>query len=49
MVRRAARLRREFELDWHGIALAMRLFDEVEQLRSENRYLRQRLARYLDE
>ncbi|SDI04633.1 chaperone modulatory protein CbpM [Pseudomonas panipatensis] len=49
LVRRAARLQREFELDWPGIALAMRLLDEVEQLRAENRQLRQRLARYLED
>lgn len=49
VVRRAVRLRREFELDWPGIALALRLLDEVEELRAENRYLRQRLARLLEE
>jgi chaperone modulatory protein CbpM len=49
VVRRAVRLRREFELDWPGIALALRLLDEVDELRAENRYLRQRLARLLEE
>lgn len=46
LVRRAVRLQREFEVDWPGTALALRLLDEVEQLRSENARLRQRLARY---
>ncbi|MEL7936670.1 chaperone modulator CbpM [Pseudomonas delhiensis] len=46
LVRRAVRLRREFEVDWPGIALALRLLDEVEQLRTDNARLRQRLARY---
>lgn len=49
VVRRAVRLRREFELDWPGIALALRLLDEVDTLRAENRYLRQRLARLLED
>ena len=49
VVRRAVRLRREFELDWPGIALALRLLDEVDALRAENRYLRQRLARLLED
>lgn len=46
LVRRAVRLHREFELDWPGIAVALRLLDEVELLRSENARLRQRLSRY---
>lgn len=46
VVRRAARLQREFELDWPAIALAMRLLDELEELRAENARLRQRLGRY---
>ena len=37
------------ELDWPGIALALRLLDEVDELRAENRYLRQRLARLLED
>jgi len=46
VVRRAARLQRELELDWPAIALALRLLDEVEALRAENERLRRRLSRY---
>lgn len=45
-VNRAQRLRRELELDWPGIALALSLLDENERLRTENRVLQQRLARF---
>ena len=43
---RAARLHRDLELDWHGVALAIRLLQQVENLERENRYLRQRLLRF---
>ncbi len=46
--RRALRLHRELEIDWSGIALALDLLDELEQLRDENRMLRQRLGRFTD-
>jgi len=46
--RRAVRLHRDLEIDWCGIALALELLDELEQLRDENRILRQRLARFID-
>ena len=46
--RRAVRLHRDLEIDWHGIALALELLDELEQLRDENRILRQRLGRFMD-
>ncbi|MDC6109235.1 chaperone modulator CbpM [Serratia rubidaea] len=45
---RAQRLHRELALDWPGIAVALTLLDEVEQLRGENRQLRQRLARFME-
>ena len=47
VAKRAARLRRDLDLEWEGIALAMDLLDEVEKLRAENRMLRQRLHRFL--
>ncbi len=47
VARRAARLRRDLDLEWEGIALAIDLLDEVEQLRAENRMLHQRLHRFL--
>jgi len=46
--RRALRLHQELEIDWSGIALAIELLDELEQLRDENRMLRQRLRRFMD-
>lgn len=47
VARRAARLQRDLQIDWAGIALALSLLDELEQLRAENRMLRQRLGRFL--
>lgn len=49
VARRAARLQRDLEIDWPGIALALSLLDELEQLRAENRMLKQRLGRFLQE
>ncbi|CAD5107020.1 chaperone modulator CbpM [Zestomonas carbonaria] len=46
LLRRAARLSRELELDWTGVALAIDLLDELERLRSENSHLRRRLGRF---
>lgn len=46
IARRATRLRRDLELEWPGIALALELLDELDQLRRENRRLRQRLGRF---
>lgn len=44
---RAQRLRRDLELDWAGVALAMGLLDEINRLKAENRRLHQRLDRFL--
>jgi chaperone modulatory protein CbpM len=49
VARRAARLRRDLDLEWEGIALALTLLEEVEKLRSENSMLHQRLRRFLVE
>jgi chaperone modulatory protein CbpM len=49
LARRAAKLRRELELEWDGVALALDLLEEVQQLRSENRMLKQRLGRLVTE
>ncbi len=46
--RRAVRLQRDLEIDWSGIALAIELLDELEQLRDENRILRRRLGRFTE-
>ncbi|MDF1822643.1 MAG: chaperone modulator CbpM [Alcanivoracaceae bacterium] len=44
-VARAVRLRRDLEIDWGGVALALELLEEVHGLREENAALRRRLAR----
>ncbi|MCC1495351.1 chaperone modulator CbpM [Alcanivorax sp. 1008] len=44
-ITRAVRLRRELQVDWAGIALALELLDELEELRRENGALRRRLER----
>ncbi len=44
---RAQRLRRELELDWPGIAVALSLLDEIDRLNTENRQLNQRLMRFI--
>ncbi|MBV7480866.1 chaperone modulator CbpM [Pseudomonas sp. PDM31] len=45
LAKRAAKLRRDLELEWEGVALALDLLEEVQQLRAENRMLKQRLGR----
>lgn len=45
--RRAARLQRELALEWQGVALALDLLNELDQVRAENRMLKQRLGRFL--
>ncbi|MCU1749138.1 chaperone modulator CbpM [Pseudomonas sp. 6D_7.1_Bac1] len=49
VAKRAAKLRRDLELEWEGVALALDLLEEVQQLRAENRMLRQRLGRLVVE
>lgn len=49
LAKRAAKLRRDLEMEWEGVALALDLIDEVQQLRSENRMLKQRLGRLVVE
>ena len=49
LAKRAAKLRRDLELEWEGVALALDLLEEVHELRAENRMLRQRLGRLLVE
>jgi chaperone modulatory protein CbpM len=49
LAKRAAKLRRDLELEWEGVALALDLLEEVQQLRAENQMLKQRLARLVVE
>lgn len=44
---RAQRLQRELALDWPGIAVALTLLEEIDQLRKENNQLRHRLDRFI--
>lgn len=46
LVKRAFRLQAELQIEWAGVALALQLLDELEQLRAENSHLRRRLARF---
>ena len=39
----------DLELEWEGVALALDLLEEVQQLRAENRMLKQRLGRLVVE
>jgi len=34
-------------MEWDGVALALELLDELENVRAENRMLKQRLGRFL--
>ena len=45
LAKRAAKLRHDLELEWEGVALALDLLEEVQQLRAENKMLKQRLGR----
>ncbi len=46
VVSRARRLHRDLGIDWGGVALALELLDEIDNLRQENQRLRQRLTRF---
>ena len=47
--KRAAKLRRDLDLEWEGVALALDLLEEVRELRAENLMLKQRLGRLVVE
>ena len=47
IAKRAARLHRDFDIEWTGIPLYLDMIEEMEKLRAENRTLRQRLNRFL--
>ncbi|EJM76359.1 chaperone modulator CbpM [Pseudomonas sp. GM55] len=49
LAKRAAKLRRDLDLEWEGVALALDLLEEVRQLRAENEMLKQRLGRLVVE
>jgi len=47
VTKRACRLHDDLEIDWSGIALAISLLEELEQLRQENQQLRAQLNRFI--
>lgn len=46
-IHKALRLRQDLDIDWPGVAVALDLIEEMEQLRQENKRLHQRLNRFL--
>lgn len=49
LTQRASRLRQDLGLNWAGLALALDLLSQRDQLRVENEQLRRRLERFLIE
>jgi chaperone modulatory protein CbpM len=49
LLRKAARLRNDLGLDWTGLALAIDLLEELASLRNENKAIKNRLKRFLEE
>ena len=47
VTKKACRLHRDLGIDWEGIALAIALLEEMEQLRSENQRLSSLLDRFV--
>ncbi len=45
LVGKAVRLQRDLELDWTATALAINLLEKIDQLHTDNEYLKQRLKR----
>jgi chaperone modulatory protein CbpM len=43
---RAARLHRDLDIDWQGVALALDLLHEIEELKRENHRLKARMDRF---
>lgn len=48
VTKKAVRLHRDLDVDWAGVALAIVLLEEIEQLRESNRRLQRRLSRFVD-
>lgn len=46
IVQKARRLQHDLNINWAGIALSISLLEEVEQLREDNKRLKQRLQRF---
>lgn len=49
LVHKAERICRDLAVEWSDMPLVLSLLEEVQQLRAENTYLRQRLGRFLQD
>ena len=47
IAQRATKLHNDWEMEWEGVALALALIEEVQQLRAENQRLKQQLGRFV--
>ena len=47
IAQRATKLHHDLEMEWEGVALALDLIEEVQQLRAENQRLKQQLGRFV--
>ena len=47
IAQRATKLHHDLEMEWEGVALALDLLEEVQQLRAENQRLKQQLGRFV--
>ena len=47
IAQRATKLHNDQEMEWEGVALALDLIEEVQQLRAENQRLKQQLGRFV--
>jgi chaperone modulatory protein CbpM len=47
ITRKACRLHNDLEIDWSGIALAISLLEELEEIRHENQQLKAQLDRFI--
>lgn len=47
VTKKAQRLHRDLDIDWSGIALALCLIDELEQLREKNQRLQRQLSKFI--
>jgi len=47
VTRKALRLHNDLEIDWSGIALAISLLEELEEIRHENRQLKAQISRFI--
>ena len=48
VTKKAWRLHRDLGIDWPGVALAISLLDELEQIKKENQLLQRRLNRFIE-